>query len=56
MGEGCLGLGKIDEWVKEAGFEGRREVEIFSRKWWTEDQDEFLDRILEAYEQVYRGE
>lgn len=56
MGEGCLALGKIDEWVKEAGFEGRREVEIFSRKWWNEDQDEFLDRILEAYEQVYRGE
>jgi hypothetical protein len=41
--------------VHDAGFEGRREVEIFSKKWWARDQDEFLDRILEAYEEIYRG-
>ena len=56
MGEGCIALGEIDRWVREAGFGGRREVEIFSRRWWDEDQDKFLDRILESYEKVYRGE
>lgn len=55
MGEGCIALGAIDQWVHDAGFEGRREVEIFSKKWWARDQDEFLDRILEAYEEIYRG-
>ena len=56
MGEGCIALGEIDQWVKEAGFDGHREVEIFSRKWWDADQDKFLDRILESYEKVYRVE
>ena len=55
MGEGSIALGQIDQWVHEAGFEGRREVEIFSRKWWERDQDDFLDRILEAYDGIYRS-
>ncbi len=54
MGEGCIALGEIDHWIREAGFDGRREVEIFSRRWWDEDQDKFLDRILESYDKVYR--
>lgn len=54
MGEGCISLGEIDQWVREAGFDGLREVEIFSRRWWDEDQDKFLDRILESYHKVYR--
>ena len=55
MGEGSIALGEIDKWIHEAGFEGRREVEIFSRKWWNRDQNEFLDRILEAYDKLYRS-
>ena len=55
MGEGCIALDAIDKWVHEAGFEGRREVEIFSKKWWDRDQDEFLDRILESYDAIYRN-
>lgn len=54
MGEGCVDLGGIDQLMGEAGFDGRREVEIFSAKWWERDQDEFLDEILAAYEQIYR--
>lgn len=54
MGEGCVDLRGIDEMMKEAGFAGRREVEIFSAKWWTRDQGEFLDEILQAYETIYR--
>ena len=55
MGEGSIALGEIDKWIREAGFEGRREVEILSRKWWNRDQNEFLDRILEAYDKLYRS-
>ncbi|MEO1843283.1 MAG: sugar phosphate isomerase/epimerase family protein [Akkermansiaceae bacterium] len=56
MGEGCIALGDIDRWVHEAGFEGRREVEIFSKKWWERDQDVFMDKILEAYDGIYHGD
>ena len=54
MGEGCVDLTGIDKMVMEAGFNGRREVEIFSAKWWERDQDEFLDEILASYDQIYK--
>jgi sugar phosphate isomerase/epimerase len=54
MGEGCADLKGIDRLMGEAGFDGRREVEIFSAKWWERDQDKFLDEILAAYDQIYR--
>ena len=53
MGEGCVQLEEIDAWVRENGFGGMREVEIFSAKWWERDQEEFLDAILGAYEGIY---
>ena len=49
MGEGCIPLKQIREWVEEAGFTGFHEVEIFSSKFWAEDQDHFLKKILNAY-------
>ncbi len=49
MGEGCIPLKQIREWVEEAGFTGFHEVEIFSNKFWGEDQDHFLKKILKAY-------
>jgi sugar phosphate isomerase/epimerase len=49
MGEGCIPLRKIRGWVEEAGFGGFIEVEIFSNKYWQEDQSVFLDRIIQAY-------
>lgn len=51
MGEGCIDLPQIRSWVEEAGFDGFHEVEIFSERWWAADQEEFLDRIVEAYQQ-----
>lgn len=54
MGEGCIDLPAIDRWVRETGFEGHAEVEIFSRKWWSEDQHRFLDQICQAYDSIYR--
>jgi len=49
MGEGCIPLKKIRNWVEMAGFNGFNEVEIFSEKFWKNDQNEFLDKIIQAY-------
>lgn len=56
MGEGCANLAEIDQWVTaDNGFRGMREVEIFSSYWWDQDQDQFVDEILKAYDCLYRG-
>ena len=49
MGEGCIPLRQIRGWVEAAGFNGFNEVEIFSTRHWSRDQDEFLRDILTAY-------
>ena len=49
MGEGCIPLRQIRSWVEAAGFSGFNEVEIFSNRLWATDQDEFLNKIVEAY-------
>jgi sugar phosphate isomerase/epimerase len=49
MGEGCIPLKQISAWVEETGFRGYKEVEIFSTKFWAEDQDKFLEKIIHAY-------
>ena len=50
MGEGCIDIRQIRQWVNRAGFEGFNEVEIFSEKYWKDDQDEYLERIVLAYQ------
>ena len=55
MGEGCVPLREIDGLVKGTGFGGAVEVEIFSKKWWSRDQGQYLDHILEQYEAIYRS-
>jgi sugar phosphate isomerase/epimerase len=49
MGEGCIPVRQIRSWVKEAGFTGFNEVEIFSTRYWSEDQHGFLKKIISAY-------
>jgi len=49
MGEGCINIRKIRGWMEQAGFDGFREVEIFSNGYWRQDQDEFLSNIIDAY-------
>ncbi len=49
MGEGCIPVRKIRGWVEEAGFDGFYEVEIFSDKFWREEQGAFLKSIIKAY-------
>jgi sugar phosphate isomerase/epimerase len=51
MGEGCIPVNKIRSWVKNAGFNGFNEVEIFSTTYWKESQAVFLKKIIEAYKE-----
>lgn len=51
MGEGCIPIKKIRSWVEAAGFKGFNEVEIFSSKFWKEDQDVYLSKIINAWRQ-----
>jgi len=51
MGEGCIPVKKIRSWVEETGFTGYYEVEIFSNKFWSEDQSIFLNKIIKAYKE-----
>jgi sugar phosphate isomerase/epimerase len=51
MGEGCIPVNKIRSWVEETGFNGFYEVEIFSNKFWSEDQSVFLKKIIKAYKE-----
>lgn len=54
-GEGVIPLVEIDELVRGTGFSGLAEVEIFSRKWWSENQHHSLRSILAACRKVYGG-
>jgi len=49
MGEGCIPIKQIRQWVEATGFNGFNEVEIFSNNYWKEDQNVFLKKIIEAY-------
>ena len=49
MGQGCIDIRGIREWVERAGFDGFIEVEIFSEEFWAMDQTEYLDQITRAY-------
>lgn len=52
MGEGCINIREISEWVDAAGFTGYREVEIFSTKYWAMDQHEWLAKIVASYQKL----
>ena len=49
MGEGCIPVKKIRSWVEATGFNGFYEVEIFSSKYWQQDQSRYLKKIIKAY-------
>lgn len=54
MGEGCIDLHQIGSWIRSAGFGGYDEVEVFSDRHWSTDQDEYLQRIVAAYQELCR--
>jgi sugar phosphate isomerase/epimerase len=49
MGEGCIPVRQIREWVEETGFEGYNEVEVFSERLWAQDQKLYLEDIKKSY-------
>lgn len=49
MGEGCIPVKKIREWVEEAGFDGYNEVEVFSERLWAQDQKLYLEDVKKSY-------
>ncbi|HMK17693.1 MAG TPA: sugar phosphate isomerase/epimerase family protein [Chitinophagaceae bacterium] len=51
MGDGCIPINKIRSWVEATGFNGFYEVEIFSNKYWQEDQTQFLKKIIKTYKE-----
>jgi sugar phosphate isomerase/epimerase len=52
MGDGCIDLRGITDMVRQAGFDGWDEVEIFSDEHWQSDQHQFLDSIVDRYEKL----
>lgn len=52
MGEGCIPLEEISRQVIKSGFKGFWEVEIFSNFYWAMDQQEFLQKIIIAYQKL----
>lgn len=51
MGEGCIDNRGIRQLVESTGFSGPIEVEIFSTRHWESDQDEYLEKIIQAYQE-----
>lgn len=49
MGEGCIDIKQIRGWVEDTGFSGFNEVEIFSSIYWQQDQEQYLQKIIQAY-------
>lgn len=49
MGEGCIPIRQIREWVENTGYDGPIEVEIFSDEHWQEEPAILLERIKKAY-------
>jgi sugar phosphate isomerase/epimerase len=51
MGEGCIPIRQIRDWVESAGFSSFNEVEIFSTTRWSQNQERWLQEIIQAYRQ-----
>lgn len=54
MGDGVIDVKGITKMVEKTGFNGYREVEIFSNHYWKMDQNEFLKLIIDRYKQTYQ--
>ena len=55
MGEGCIHLEQIKDWVLTAGFDGYHEVEIFSNEYWQMDQKIYLNKIVDSYKRYWES-
>ncbi len=50
MGKGCIDIPAIRNRIEDLGYDGFIEVEIFSDTYWAQDQKQFLDQIIAAYQ------
>ncbi|MEZ6088729.1 MAG: sugar phosphate isomerase/epimerase family protein [Pirellulaceae bacterium] len=50
MGDGCIDLRFIRQLMDASGFDGWREVEIFSQEHWAREQASFLNDIVSRYQ------
>ncbi|MGH7075449.1 MAG: sugar phosphate isomerase/epimerase family protein [Stellaceae bacterium] len=50
MGDGCIDIRRIREWMDRAGYRDTIEVEIFSQNnWWRRDPDEVVRTCIERF-------
>lgn len=49
MGDGCIDISGIRRCVRNAGFSGFDEVEVFSEEYWAKDQTDYLATIVDRY-------
>ena len=49
MGDGVADLKALRAMIESAGYQGKCEVEIFSKVWWERDPNEVLDIIVERF-------
>ncbi len=50
MGDGVIDIPKIRQWLEDAGFRGRYEVEIFSNEFWSLDQEKYIELIKDKFQ------
>lgn len=51
MGKGCINIKDIRSQLDFLGYDGFIEVEIFSEDYWQQDQEVFLNEIIDAYKE-----
>ncbi|SNS93330.1 sugar phosphate isomerase/epimerase family protein [Rhodococcoides kyotonense] len=49
MGDGVIDFGSIGSWVRDAGYRGDIEVEIFNEKVWATDGDQVIETMKQRY-------
>ena len=49
MGQGCINIRQIRDWLESNGYNAPIEVEIFSEEFWKQDQLQYIERIKQAY-------
>lgn len=53
MGDGIIDLAGIHGLVREAGYDGPVEVEVFSDRWWAEDPDVAIDTAIRRCRDIF---
>lgn len=52
MGDGIIDLSGLTQKVKDAGYRGMIEVEIFSKTWWAKSSDEVAETMVRRFKEM----